>query len=130
MPLVAIRSRSRVRAVDPLEGVEHGRHQHGAALVRLDVVDVVAWIRLERHPLASLLVPLANHAAQRAAIALERLAELRRELAEHVIADQSARGSPSSWCSTSSPNVKRCSSATISAKPSWKAATSGLVSSR
>ena len=76
---------ARAVPVDPLEGVEDGGDENGAAVVRLDVVDVVGGAGLERHPLV-LLVPPADHAAQRAAIPLERFAELRRELAEHRIA--------------------------------------------
>ena len=81
---------ARAKRVDALKGVEHGRHQHGAARVRLDVVDVVGRTRFQRDPLLLpallVLLPAADHAAQRPAVALDRLAELRGELAEHAVA--------------------------------------------
>ena len=69
--------------VNPLEGIEDRRDQHGAAIVRLDGVDVVGRRSASADasfPRASL---AANHVAQGAAVAAQRFAELRRQLAEH-----------------------------------------------
>ena len=73
---------ARPEGVDPLEGVEDRRDQHRPSIVGFDVGGVVGRARRQRLP-APLGVDRPDHVAQRAAVPFQRLAELRRQLAEN-----------------------------------------------